>query len=102
MFFDRLQVIGLWERSFTLPDPITTQSLAAVEKSFVNAVESQIKYGPSSLSDYTKWRVGTLACSLRSLGPDADFYINKAFILLCLYRGCILTHFTSAFFFSLK
>ncbi|KAK9974091.1 hypothetical protein ABG768_022200 [Culter alburnus] len=57
----RKRVIGLWERSFTLPDPITTQSLAAVEKSFVNAVQSQIKYGPSSLSDYTKWRLEMIA-----------------------------------------
>ncbi|XP_067264250.1 leucine-rich repeat and WD repeat-containing protein 1 [Chanodichthys erythropterus] len=57
----RKRVIGLWERSFTLPDPITTQSLAAMEKSFVNAVQSQIKYGPSSLSDYTKWRLEMIA-----------------------------------------
>ncbi|XP_067296035.1 LOW QUALITY PROTEIN: leucine-rich repeat and WD repeat-containing protein 1 [Pseudorasbora parva] len=57
----RKRVIGLWERSFSLPDPITAQSLAAVEKSFVNAVYSQIKYGPSSLGDYTKWRLEAIA-----------------------------------------
>ncbi|XP_039518441.1 leucine-rich repeat and WD repeat-containing protein 1 isoform X2 [Pimephales promelas] len=57
----RKRVIGLWERSFSLPDPVTAQSLAAVEKSFVNAANSQIKYGPSSLSDYTKFRLEMIA-----------------------------------------
>ncbi|XP_077062675.1 leucine-rich repeat and WD repeat-containing protein 1 [Siphateles boraxobius] len=57
----RKRVIGLWERSFSLPDPVTAQSLAAVEKSFVNAAYSQIKYGPSSLSVYTKFRLEMIA-----------------------------------------
>ncbi len=64
VFFGNLQVIGVWERSFSLPDPITAQSLAAVEKRFVHAACTQIKYGPNSLSEYTKWRVGSLACIL--------------------------------------
>uniref|UniRef100_A0A8C1N3N6 Leucine-rich repeats and WD repeat domain containing 1 n=1 Tax=Cyprinus carpio TaxID=7962 RepID=A0A8C1N3N6_CYPCA len=41
-------------------DSSTSQSLAAVEKRFVVAACTQIKYGPNSLSEYTKWRVGTL------------------------------------------
>ncbi|XP_058632464.1 leucine-rich repeat and WD repeat-containing protein 1 isoform X3 [Onychostoma macrolepis] len=57
----RKRVIGVWERSFSLPDPITAQSLAAVEKRFVNAACSQIKYGPNSLSEYTKWRLDMIA-----------------------------------------
>ncbi|RXN22590.1 leucine-rich repeat and WD repeat-containing 1 [Labeo rohita] len=57
----RKRVIGVWERSFGLPDPITAQSLAAVEKRFVNAACTQIKYGPNSLSEYTKWRVEMIA-----------------------------------------
>lgn len=57
----RKRVIGVWERSFSLPDPATKQSLAAVEKSFVKAACTHIKYGPSSLSDYTKWRVEMIA-----------------------------------------
>ncbi|XP_051962618.1 leucine-rich repeat and WD repeat-containing protein 1 [Xyrauchen texanus] len=56
----RKRVIGVWERSFSLPNPVTAQSLAAVEKSFKSAC-AQIKYGPSSLSDYTKWRVEMIA-----------------------------------------
>lgn len=57
----RKRVIGVWERGFSLPDPISAKSLAAVEKSFVNAACTQVKYGPSSLSDYTKWRVEKIA-----------------------------------------
>ncbi|XP_043096474.1 leucine-rich repeat and WD repeat-containing protein 1 [Puntigrus tetrazona] len=57
----RKRVAGMWERSFSVPDPITAQSLAAVEKRFVNAACTQIKYGPNSLSEYTKWRVEMIA-----------------------------------------
>ncbi|KAL6463459.1 hypothetical protein MHYP_G00278500 [Metynnis hypsauchen] len=55
------RVIGLWEKDFSLPDPLTAKSLRAVEKKFVNAACLQVKYGPSSLSDYTKWRVEMIA-----------------------------------------
>uniref|UniRef100_A0A673JDI0 Leucine-rich repeat and WD repeat-containing protein 1 n=1 Tax=Sinocyclocheilus rhinocerous TaxID=307959 RepID=A0A673JDI0_9TELE len=57
----RKRVIGVWERSFSIPDSITAQSLAAVEKCFVNAACTQIKYGPNSLSEYTKWRIEMIA-----------------------------------------
>lgn len=52
-----LQVIGVWEKNFSLTDPPTSQSLDELEKEFVNAACFQVKYGPSSLNDYTKWRV---------------------------------------------
>ncbi|XP_072550096.1 leucine-rich repeat and WD repeat-containing protein 1 [Salminus brasiliensis] len=55
------RVIGVWEKDFSLPDPSTAHGLAAVEKKFVSAACSQVKYGPSSLSDYTKWRVEMIA-----------------------------------------
>uniref|UniRef100_A0A4W4EAD4 Origin recognition complex-associated protein n=1 Tax=Electrophorus electricus TaxID=8005 RepID=A0A4W4EAD4_ELEEL len=51
------RVIALWEKDFSLPSPLTTQSLSTVEKKFVNAACFQVKYGPSSLNEYTKWRV---------------------------------------------
>nr|XP_055056471.1 leucine-rich repeat and WD repeat-containing protein 1 isoform X1 [Misgurnus anguillicaudatus] len=57
----RKRVIAVWERTFSLPDPVTQQSLASVEKSFVKDACAQIKYGPSSLSEYTKWRVEMIA-----------------------------------------
>lgn len=52
-----LQVAVVWEKNFSLPDPATSQSLNDLEKKFVNAACFQVKYGPSSLNDYTKWRV---------------------------------------------
>ncbi|XP_060769425.1 leucine-rich repeat and WD repeat-containing protein 1 isoform X2 [Neoarius graeffei] len=55
------RVIGVWEKNFTLPDPPTSQSLNELEKNFVNAACFQVKYGPSSLNDYTKWRVEMIA-----------------------------------------
>ncbi|XP_036436805.1 leucine-rich repeat and WD repeat-containing protein 1 [Colossoma macropomum] len=55
------RVIGVWEKDFSLPDPLTAQSLSAIEKKFVNAACFQVKYGPSSLNDYTKWRVEMIA-----------------------------------------
>ncbi|XP_036379898.1 leucine-rich repeat and WD repeat-containing protein 1 [Megalops cyprinoides] len=55
------RVVALWEGSFTLPDPLTPEKLKKVEKEFVAAACSQIKYGPNSLSDYTKWRLESIA-----------------------------------------
>ncbi|XP_026860051.2 leucine-rich repeat and WD repeat-containing protein 1 [Electrophorus electricus] len=55
------RVIALWEKDFSLPSPLTTQSLSTVEKKFVNAACFQVKYGPSSLNEYTKWRVAMIA-----------------------------------------
>ncbi|KAG7483785.1 hypothetical protein MATL_G00042080 [Megalops atlanticus] len=55
------RVVALWEGTFTLPDPPTQEKLKKVEKEFVAAACSQIKYGPSSLSDYTKWRLESIA-----------------------------------------
>ncbi|MCI4394547.1 hypothetical protein PGIGA_G00170040 [Pangasianodon gigas] len=57
----RKRVIGVWEKNFSLPDPPTSQSLNELEKKFVNAACFQVKYGPSSLNDYTKWRVEMIA-----------------------------------------
>ncbi|KAM9440322.1 leucine-rich repeat and WD repeat-containing protein 1 isoform 1-T1 [Clarias gariepinus] len=70
----RKRVIGVWEKSFTLPDPPTSQNLNELEKKFVNAACFQVKYGPSSLNDYTKWRVEMIAKEyLKSLtDPDQE------------------------------
>lgn len=52
-----LQVVEIWEGSFKLPNPPTAESLAKVERNFINDACLRVKYGPSSLSLYTKWRV---------------------------------------------
>ncbi|KAM3868713.1 leucine-rich repeat and WD repeat-containing protein 1 [Diretmus argenteus] len=64
----RTRVMALWQKSFCLPDPITQENMAALEKNFVNAARQQVKFGPNSVTDYTRWRVEMLAkeylCSL--------------------------------------
>ncbi|XP_029925685.1 leucine-rich repeat and WD repeat-containing protein 1 isoform X2 [Myripristis murdjan] len=62
------RMIAVWEKSFCLPDPITPGKMSALEKEFVNTVRDQVKFGPNSISDFTKWRVEMLAKEyLRSL-----------------------------------
>ncbi|XP_077360193.1 leucine-rich repeat and WD repeat-containing protein 1 [Festucalex cinctus] len=64
----RARMIALWERSYSLPDSATADKMAALEDDFVNAARKQVKYGPSSVSDFTKWKVEILAREyLRSL-----------------------------------
>ncbi|XP_075957526.1 leucine-rich repeat and WD repeat-containing protein 1 [Anarhichas minor] len=64
----RTRIIAVWEKSFSLPDPITAEKLSALEKNFVKTARQQVKYGPNSVSDFTKWRVEIIAKEyLRSL-----------------------------------
>ncbi|XP_031725126.1 leucine-rich repeat and WD repeat-containing protein 1 [Anarrhichthys ocellatus] len=64
----RTRIIAVWEKSFSLPDPITAEQLSALEKNFVKTARQQVKYGPNSVSDFTKWRVEIIAKEyLRSL-----------------------------------
>ncbi|XP_054872909.1 leucine-rich repeat and WD repeat-containing protein 1 isoform X1 [Amphiprion ocellaris] len=69
----RTRIIAVWEKSFSLPDPITAEKLVALETSFVSTARQQVKFGPSSVSDFTKWKVEIMAKEyLRSLtDPDS-------------------------------
>ncbi|XP_068572539.1 leucine-rich repeat and WD repeat-containing protein 1 [Cebidichthys violaceus] len=64
----RTRIIAVWEKNFSLPDPVTAEKLSALEKNFVKTARQQVKYGPNSVSDFTKWRVEIIAkeylCSL--------------------------------------
>lgn len=55
MFYFQIQ--GVWEKNFVLPDSMTNEKISSVEKSFINMARQQVKFGPSSVSDFTKWRV---------------------------------------------
>nr|XP_043904492.1 leucine-rich repeat and WD repeat-containing protein 1 isoform X1 [Solea senegalensis]XP_043904493.1 leucine-rich repeat and WD repeat-containing protein 1 isoform X1 [Solea senegalensis] len=57
----RTRIHALWERSFHLPDPITAKKLSELETEFVNTARHQVKYGPSSVSDFVKWKVEIMA-----------------------------------------
>ncbi|TKS83239.1 Leucine-rich repeat and WD repeat-containing protein 1 ORC-associated protein [Collichthys lucidus] len=64
----RTRIIAVWEKSFSLPDPITAEKMSTLEADFVRTARQQVKFGPSSVSDFTKWKVAILAkeyfCSL--------------------------------------
>ncbi|XP_061608966.1 leucine-rich repeat and WD repeat-containing protein 1 [Phyllopteryx taeniolatus] len=70
----RTRIIALWERSYSLPDPTTADKMAALEEDFVHAARKHVKYGPSSVSDFTKWKVEIMAreylCSLTEPKED--------------------------------
>ncbi|XP_003453770.1 leucine-rich repeat and WD repeat-containing protein 1 [Oreochromis niloticus] len=57
----RTRIAALWENSFCLPDPITAEKMDALESKFVSTARHQVKFGPNSVSDFTRWRVGILA-----------------------------------------
>ncbi|XP_043996270.1 leucine-rich repeat and WD repeat-containing protein 1 isoform X1 [Gambusia affinis] len=69
----RTRMIAVWERSFSLPDPVSAEKLSSLEKNFVSAARQQVKFGPSSVADFTKWRVEILAKEyLRSLAEPKE------------------------------
>ncbi|XP_067866232.1 leucine-rich repeat and WD repeat-containing protein 1 isoform X2 [Heterodontus francisci] len=57
------QVTGFWEKKYKaqLSEPPTAAEIKAVGKDFVRSAVAKIKYGPNSLSAFTKWRVEMLA-----------------------------------------
>ncbi|KAM9846475.1 leucine-rich repeat and WD repeat-containing protein 1 [Aulostomus maculatus] len=57
----RTRIIAVWERNFSLPDPVTADKMAALEEDFVSTACQQVKFGPSSVSDFTKWKVEIMA-----------------------------------------
>ncbi|XP_061558998.1 leucine-rich repeat and WD repeat-containing protein 1 isoform X1 [Phycodurus eques] len=74
----RTRIIALWERSYSLPDSTTAGKMAALEEDFVHAARKQVKYGPSSVSDFTKWKVEIMAREyLRSLTEPKEDLSNK-------------------------
>lgn len=73
------QIIAVWEKSFRLPDPVTAEKMSALEKNFVSAARHQVKFGPSSVSDFTKWRVKPLFhtfCSFVLRGPLMPLFFD--------------------------
>ncbi|XP_055082753.1 leucine-rich repeat and WD repeat-containing protein 1 [Periophthalmus magnuspinnatus] len=57
----RTRMVSVWERSFSLSQPMSADKLAALEADFVRTAKQQVKFGPSSVSDFTKWKVGIMA-----------------------------------------
>ncbi|NXE82767.1 LRWD1 protein, partial [Cochlearius cochlearius] len=65
------KVTAHWEKFFRdqLPEKYTTEQVKTIKKKFLKSVQTNVVYGPSSLSEFTRWRVKMiaeefLACSL--------------------------------------
>ncbi|KAK2881921.1 leucine-rich repeat and WD repeat-containing protein 1 isoform X1 [Channa argus] len=57
----RTRITAVWENNFCLPDVITAEIMSTLETNFVNTARHQVKFGPNSVSDFTKWKVEILA-----------------------------------------
>ncbi|XP_077597119.1 leucine-rich repeat and WD repeat-containing protein 1 [Stigmatopora nigra] len=74
----RTRMVALWEKSYSLPVPATAKKMSALETEFVTEAQKKVKYGPNSISDFTKWKVEIMARDyLRSLTePKEDLSTN--------------------------
>ncbi|XP_063812136.1 leucine-rich repeat and WD repeat-containing protein 1 [Pseudophryne corroboree] len=62
------RVESYWEKNYKdkLPDVPSPAMIKSVSKEFLKSVGNQIKYGPNSLKDFTKWKVQIIAENLIS------------------------------------
>ncbi|NWU61645.1 LRWD1 protein, partial [Pterocles burchelli] len=74
------KVTAHWEKFFRdqLPEKHTAEQVKSIKEKFLKSVQTNVVYGPSSLSEFTRWRVKMiaeefLACSLGlELNTDAE------------------------------
>ncbi|NXE49619.1 LRWD1 protein, partial [Casuarius casuarius] len=57
------KVTAHWEKFFRdqLPEKYTAEHVKSIKKKFLKSVETNVVYGPSSLSEFTRWRVKMIA-----------------------------------------
>ncbi|NXH09171.1 LRWD1 protein, partial [Bucco capensis] len=57
------KVIAHWERDFReqLPEKHTAEQAKAISKQFLESVQSNVRCGPSTLAEFTRWRVKMIA-----------------------------------------
>ncbi|XP_062362814.1 leucine-rich repeat and WD repeat-containing protein 1 isoform X2 [Cinclus cinclus] len=74
------KVTAHWEKFFRdqLPEKHTAEQVKSIKEKFLKSVQTNVVYGPSSLSEFTRWRVKMiaeefLACSLgQELNSDTE------------------------------
>ncbi|KAM6242604.1 leucine-rich repeat and WD repeat-containing protein 1 isoform 1-T2 [Porphyrio hochstetteri] len=76
------KVTAHWEKFFRdqLPEKHTAEQVKSIKKKFLKSVQANVVHGPSSLSEFTRWRVKMiaeefLACSLGlelNTDPETD------------------------------
>ncbi|NXS85223.1 LRWD1 protein, partial [Erpornis zantholeuca] len=57
------KVTAHWEKFFRdqLPEKYTAEQVKSIKKKFLQSVQTNVVYGPSSLSEFTRWRVKMIA-----------------------------------------
>ncbi|NXG20384.1 LRWD1 protein, partial [Grallaria varia] len=57
------KVTAHWEKFFRdqLPEKYTTEQVKSIKEKFLKSVQTNVVYGPSSLSEFTRWRVKMIA-----------------------------------------
>ncbi|KFW12382.1 Leucine-rich repeat and WD repeat-containing protein 1 [Eurypyga helias] len=57
------KVTAHWEKCFRhqLPEKHTAEQVKSIKKKFLKSVQTNVVYGPSSLSEFTRWRVKMIA-----------------------------------------
>ncbi|XP_002193019.5 leucine-rich repeat and WD repeat-containing protein 1 [Taeniopygia guttata] len=57
------KVTAHWKKFFSdqLPEKYTAEQVNSIKKKFLKSVETNVVYGPSSLSEFTRWRVKMIA-----------------------------------------
>ncbi|KFV41815.1 Leucine-rich repeat and WD repeat-containing protein 1 [Tyto alba] len=57
------KVTAHWKKFFRdqLPEKYTAEQVKAIKKKFLKSVQTNVVYGPSSLSEFTRWRVKMIA-----------------------------------------
>uniref|UniRef100_A0A8C5T372 Leucine-rich repeat and WD repeat-containing protein 1 n=1 Tax=Malurus cyaneus samueli TaxID=2593467 RepID=A0A8C5T372_9PASS len=60
------KVTAHWEKFFRdqLPEKHTAEQVKSIKKKFLKSVQTNVVYGPSSLSEFTRWRVGDIPLTL--------------------------------------
>ncbi|NXV18746.1 LRWD1 protein, partial [Cepphus grylle] len=81
------KVTAHWEKFFRdqLPEKYTAEQVKSIKKKFLKSVQTNVVYGPSSLSEFTRWRVKMiaeelLACSLGldlSTDPESEEMMDE-------------------------
>ncbi|NWU13677.1 LRWD1 protein, partial [Cephalopterus ornatus] len=72
------KVTAHWEKFFRdqLPEKYTAEQVKSIRKKFLKSVQTNVVYGPSSLSEFTRWRVKMIAEEFLSyslgLGLNSD------------------------------
>ncbi|NXF07347.1 LRWD1 protein, partial [Smithornis capensis] len=71
------KVTAHWEKFFRdqLPEKHTAEQAKSIKKKFLKSVQTNVVYGPSSLSEFTRWRVKMIAEEF--LSSSLDLEINS-------------------------